>query len=244
MIASLPMYNWPEVKEASRAFWYAVRDELAENEVDPPNELTVPDSPWDHWHDDQLLFSQTCGYPYATKLTETVCLLGTPIYDVEGCKGAAYSSAVIARADDGRNALNVMRSLAFNSLDSLSGFRCLKPLVGDPQAHFTDLLQSGSHRASLKMVADGSADCAAIDAVCWDLAKRFEPEAVANLKVIVWTPLLPSLPFVTSTIERSNPRNEDGETLEEATGAASSPWASFGAEHLWWWRWRSKATAR
>ena len=59
-------------------------------------------------------------------------------------------------------------------------------------------IPTGSHRASLCAVARSSADVAAIDAVCWALAADFEPEAVAELRVLTATPLRPALPLITA----------------------------------------------
>ena len=64
-------------------------------------------------------------------------------------------------------------------------------------------IETGSHRASVRAVAEEKADVAAIDAVCWALALRYEPEAVSRLKVIGQTPLRPGLPFITA-VERDD----------------------------------------
>ena len=50
-------------------------------------------------------------------------------------------------------------------------------------------------------MAEDFADVAAIDAVCWALALRYEPDAASRLKVIGRTPLRPGLPFITA-VER------------------------------------------
>ena len=46
------------------------------------------------------------------------------------------------------------------------------------------------------MVADGRADCAALDAVCWALLGRHEPDLRAGLAVLCQTPLAPGLPLI------------------------------------------------
>jgi ABC-type phosphate/phosphonate transport system substrate-binding protein len=49
-------------------------------------------------------------------------------------------------------------------------------------------VETGGHRQSVQAVADGRADVAAIDAVCWALAGRHEDAAVEKLRVINRTP--------------------------------------------------------
>ena len=59
------------------------------------------------------------------------------------------------------------------------------------------MIVSGSHRGSARLVAEGEADVAAIDAVAWALFKNHEPQATENLTVLEWTRPMPALPFVT-----------------------------------------------
>ena len=194
------MYDWPELEAANNAFWLVIRDHFREAGFDAPEYLLRGGEGADNWLKDNMLFSQTCGYPFATQLIGKVHLLGTPHYDVEGCDGPTYSSAIIVRADDERERLSDFKSsrFAFNSPDSLSGFRCLSPLIGSPENWFNILVESGAHRVSGSMVADDRADVAALDAVCWNYFQRFEPDAAARLRVLRWTPKLPSLPYITA----------------------------------------------
>ncbi len=64
-------------------------------------------------------------------------------------------------------------------------------------------IATGSHRASIRAVAEERADVAAIDAVCWALALRHEPQATAALQIVATTPLRPGLPLITAA-ERSD----------------------------------------
>ncbi len=70
-----------------------------------------------------------------------------------------------------------------NGRDSQSGYSALRAIVA-PYAGggrmFSDVSVSGSHRASLRAVAEGRADVATIDAVCWAMAERHEPAAFAG----------------------------------------------------------------
>tara|TARA_B100001121_G_scaffold94755_1_gene83801 strand:- start:259 stop:612 length:354 start_codon:yes stop_codon:yes gene_type:complete len=59
------------------------------------------------------------------------------------------------------------------------------------------LKKTGSHRASVKLVASGKIDFAAIDAQSWRFIKKYDKFAV-NIRVIDHTNPTPGLPFITS----------------------------------------------
>jgi len=89
---------------------------------------------------------------------------------------------------------------AFNSRDSRSGYLALKAdleAAGEGLAIFSHLLETGGHRASIRAVAEGEADVAAIDCKSWALALRHEP-AARELAVAGWTGLRKGLPYVTA----------------------------------------------
>jgi ABC-type phosphate/phosphonate transport system substrate-binding protein len=213
------MYDWPEVRWAHDALWSAIAGRLRAAGVEAPATLDRSRSPDDIWADDGLILSQTCGYPYATRLRSQVRLVGTPIYDVEGCDGPLYSSAIVVRRGESGVSLSdfLGRPFAFNGRESLSGY--VAPRVAmreaglDPKSFLWN--ETTSHRASVRAVADGLSDIASIDAVCWALAKEHEPKAARRLKPIAWTPKRPGLPFVTarartgSTLERLRVAIED-----------------------------------
>ena len=200
MIASLPMYDWPELKAETDRFWKILARHFDKAGFEVPRELTRGTESTAHWLREDLLFSQTCGYPFATKLLGKVHLLGTPHYNVEGCEGAYYSSAILVRSKSEYKSLEqaLKGKFAFNGRDSLSGYRCLTPLVGDIEGAFAEGVESGGHRQSAKMVARGEADVTALDAVCWDLYQRFEIDDAKKLRVLAWTPKLPALPYITN----------------------------------------------
>ncbi len=90
--------------------------------------------------------------------------------------------------------------LAYNVPDSMSGYLALQRDL-ETQASglhiFRETIQTGGHRASIRAVAEGHADVAAIDSKTWDLAQRFEP-AARELAVVGWTTKRRGLPFVTA----------------------------------------------
>jgi ABC-type phosphate/phosphonate transport system substrate-binding protein len=201
-VASLPMYDWPELSSANDALWRAIARRLAAAGIAAPAALERSRLVDDVWRDPGLVLSQTCGFPFATRLSGTVSLVATPVYAVEGCEGAYYSSMLVARRGEGGGALADFagRLVAFNARDSLSGYVALRAAMRDagitPQSF--DWVETGGHRASVRAVAEGRADLAAIDAVCWALAARFEADAAGRLSVVGQTPLRPALPFISA----------------------------------------------
>lgn len=194
------MYDWPEIRGETDTFWGALQQRFCKDGFVAPATLTRSKEGNAHWLQNDLLFSQTCGYPFSKDLIGKVHLLGTPCFDVEGCEDATYSSAIVVHRESGFESLDDAQSarLAINGRNSLSGYRCLVPAIGNPDDWFTEVNVSGSHRASGIMVANGKADAAAIDAVCWSMFQRFEPEAADKLRVLRWTQKLPALPYITS----------------------------------------------
>jgi ABC-type phosphate/phosphonate transport system substrate-binding protein len=199
MIVALPMYDWPELHQATDAFWQAIRVELANNDIDAPAQLSRNMKEEDTWLAPDLLLGQTCGYPYSTMLKDKVRYVATPVYRVEGCEAGRYSSAIVVNRDSHLN-LEALQgtSLAFNATMSLSGYRILGAMFGDLQDFFGPLIKSNGHRQSARLVANGKADVAALDAVCWHHLCQFEPKTAEKLKILGWTDKNPALPFITS----------------------------------------------
>lgn len=212
------MYDWPELHRQTDAMWQVFKNSFSASGFEPPSSLSRSGDESDGWLNPSLFFSQTCGYPYITRLAGKVHLLGTPHFDVKGWDGPNYSSAIILREESPLNSLDESRTLnfAYNSKDSLSGFRCLSPLVGNPDDWFERSIKSGGHRNSALMVSQGEADIAAIDAMCWHLFKRVEPTSADKLQVLQWTPSLPGLPYITNF----GWFNNDLHRMREALGQA------------------------
>lgn len=176
----------------------------------PPDDLDMPTL----WRHPDLLFGQTCWGPMELGLSADVRVVGQPDYSAfEGGDGDLYSSAIVMRRSASNNAdvpgrshaslpLEAMRGtrLAYNSDDSMSGLIALMrdlERAGEGRALFADTFRTGAHRASIRAVAAGEADVAAIDCRTWALARRFEPAAEA-VRVVGWTALRPGLPYITA----------------------------------------------
>ncbi len=202
--ATLPLYDWPELRDPTDAFWEALGPRLAAVGLPAPAALERGGSDADAWEDPDLLFSQTCGLPHVAGAARATRLIAAPVYEVQGCGAGRYSSAIVARADGARD-LASLRGVRFaaNGPDSLSGWAALVAAFG--AEGIGEVLWTGAHRASIIAVAEGRAEAAAIDAVVWDLALRFEP-AAASLRVVGWTDPAPAPPFVTSALRESGDR--------------------------------------
>lgn len=198
MIASLMMYARPELQTAHASLWDCLRSSLDRRGIASPPTLAQNAPEMDVWQDPTLVFSQTCGMPYRTRLHDTVQLVCTPDYGLEGCKGGYYNSAIVVRADDARLSLPDYESaiLAYNSGDSQSGFAAIYHHTRAEGFWFNDRVQSGGHLNSARMVAEGKADIAALDAQTWRLIRRYEPMA-EHLRVLEFTEPTPALPYIT-----------------------------------------------
>lgn len=196
MIASLPMYDWPELRAQTDLYWSAIRRELGHG----PERLSrdIPD-PLAHWRAPDLLLSQTCGMPYRTALHADVALVGTPDFGLPGCPPGHYCSVLVVREDDDRRQLSEFASeiFAYNEGGSQSGWAAPCTHAAARGLRLQRPLATGAHRASIRAVASGRAAMAAIDAVTWELALRHEP-AARRLRVLERTAPTPGLPYITA----------------------------------------------
>lgn len=194
MIASLPMYDFPEVRPATDMFWAGLAKRLGTSIV-----LTRSEQWTEAWERQDLLFSQTCGYPFTHGFRGRLKLVATPHFDADGCEGPNYRSILFARQAGSLRSFKG-RVAAFNNRDSMSGMLALQ-LVFSPlaeQGHFfSRAVETGGHFASLAAVQSGAADICAIDCVTVALARRYRPTALAGLVEMIHSPLVPCLPYVT-----------------------------------------------
>ncbi|MGB8314913.1 MAG: PhnD/SsuA/transferrin family substrate-binding protein [Aestuariivirga sp.] len=194
MIASLPMYDWPEVRDATDLWWRGLSRHLGiAAGLDRNTDHFAP------WHRHDLVFSQTCGYPFTHEFKGLLKYVATPHYAVPGCEEANYCSFIFARVNQ---PLEAFRGgvAAVNNADSMSGMLALK-LAFAPFAtegkFFAKASESGSHVNSMIAVRDGQADVCAIDAICVAMARRYRPDYLEGLVEIARSPMVPGLPYVT-----------------------------------------------
>ncbi|MFW8593436.1 phosphate/phosphite/phosphonate ABC transporter substrate-binding protein [Cribrihabitans neustonicus] len=210
MIAHLAMYDRPETAAANDTLWGLVRARLGGG----PERLTRDADMWEVWQSPDLLLSQTCGCPYRTRLYGHVQLVGTPDYGLPGCPPGYYNSVFIARKADAGQPLSAFagRTFAYNEGLSQSGWAA-------PMVHLHDrsilpgaLAETGGHRASARAVAEGRADFASLDALSWELIRRYDGFAGDLCEVERSVPT-PALPYITAL-------GQDAEALFSALEAA------------------------
>ena len=197
------MYDLDELRASTDALWSFIAACLRDEGVVAPEVLMRGGVLGNIWTNPFLLLGQTCGYPLRTSLKDRVVMLATPCYDAPGCDGPNYCSAIIVRAAEGATGLAEMRGrvCAVNGMDSNSGMNMLREAVA-PLARdgpfFARVTVTGSHAASVRAVAGGGADIAAIDCVTWAHLRRLRPAETRGLRVLCWTDATPGLPLITS----------------------------------------------
>lgn len=199
MIASLPMYDRPELRAETDRYWALIREELAARGIAAPEALRRGDAVlMPQWESADLILSQTCGFPYRARLHGRVELVGTPDFGNEGCPPGYYRSILIARADDPRGDFADFEGarIAYNDGLSQSGWAAPINHAAARGIRLLPGVETGSHRASFLAVAEGRAELAAIDALTWSLISEFED--VSGVKVIGATDPTPALPYITA----------------------------------------------
>lgn len=203
-LVGLPMYDAPELREANKSFWQAIRKSLQENGIkDLPEDLSTPIDLQSFWSDTHLVFGQTCGYPLTHNLCGEAALIATPCYDSEHAEGPRYGSAIIvADSSSIKTLIDAKNNVAaINGYDSNTGmnlFRISLARAGARGNFFSNVIVTGSHRSSVDAVIMGEADIASIDVVSLAHFKRFDPELSSKIRLIAYTPKTPGLPFITS----------------------------------------------
>jgi len=225
-IAALTMYDLPELRAATDAWWSVIARHLrAAGFDDVPDALTRGRPVAQNWQDPALLLTQTCGYPLTHSHADDLTAILAPDYAAPGCGGGRYSSAFVVRADDPAEALADLRGrrAAFNGPDSQSGYNVLRdaiaPLAGG-KPFFGDAIRSGAHRQSLAMVRDGAADIAAIDGVTFALVGDAAPDEVAGIRVLRWSAVAPALPYA---VRKSMEADDQARVREAVLAAAADP---------------------
>jgi ABC-type phosphate/phosphonate transport system substrate-binding protein len=202
-IAFLPMYDFPWTAVANDALWGSISGRLAEAGVGAPMTLTRGGDLAALWRHPGLVFGQTCGYPYVTRLKDAVMLIAAPEYSFPGCEDASHRSFLIRRVTDSRRALGEFRGAvaALNAPDSNTGmnlFRAMVAPIAGGTPFFSSIVVTGSHEASIVAVVEGEAELASIDCVSFALLGRGRPELIERVAIVAESPLAPCLPFIAS----------------------------------------------
>jgi hypothetical protein len=199
MIASLPMYDLPEIAPVTDRYWALIRDALRDHGIAAPDALDRSVAFHAPWTDPELLLSQTCGMPFRTKLKGRVTLVATPDFGLPDVPPGHYVSRLIARADDPRGLAELVQgTMAYSNPDSQSGWGAGLNHLAAVGLSPRDLTETGGHAGSLKAVSEGRADYAFCDAVTFALFERHRAGAVTGLRTVAITEPTPGLPYITA----------------------------------------------
>jgi ABC-type phosphate/phosphonate transport system substrate-binding protein len=199
-VAFLPMYAVHGTSHHADILWNCLRDSIRRSGIEAPEQVAHFTPRLEGWLHPDLILGQTCGLPYITRLCNNVELIGTPDYGVEGCPAGFYHSTLVVSSADRRTHLSEFLgcALAINGTDSQSGYGAIMA-ASAPFARggrfFGRAIHTGSHDASMRLVAKGVADIAAIDSVTWRMSRQFDP-GTSGLKSIGTTEPTPGLPFI------------------------------------------------
>lgn len=179
-----PMYDFPEIADAHERLWRRFVELVRGSEGAKDVPLT-----------------QVCGYPLTTSLRGRFEAIAQPVYDVPYSSGAGHCGLVVVAAGAAYATLQDLRGTRFalNAWDSNTGMNLPRRLFA-PFARgsrfFSDVVETGSHLASLAAVRSGAAEVASIDNVTFALLAQHRPAAVEGVRILARTASSPTPPFV------------------------------------------------
>ncbi len=217
------MYDTGSARVANDLLWHAWSERLRERGLIGPDSVALERSrsAEDVWRDPNLLLAQACSLPWALGLERVCRIFALPCYSAPGCESETYRSAIVARADAAGESLADFdgATVAVNGVRSHSGHTSLVwalGMEGLPMPFFSRAKVSGTHAESLRMVAEGRADLAAIDCVTLAIQEADRNTHLDGLRRLSWTPPAPSLPLITSANREPSLDDQLYETLVEA----------------------------
>jgi ABC-type phosphate/phosphonate transport system substrate-binding protein len=208
-IATLPMYDMPEVREATSALLTQIANAMtgAGWPIEPTfREFADHAALVKHWRDPDVAVSHSCGLPFLEDLVDSAQILGTFQWHGVSDECGRYRSVIVVRRDDQRTIEKLAGAQpVINSPESLSGWCSLGAALherGYSAKDFPTSMVSGAHSRSIELVASGNGDFTSIDGATLQLLKRHRPQAVSGIRAIGLGPLIPATPLIT---RRSTP---------------------------------------
>ena len=189
----------PSLQNAWRALFSALAKFLHGCGADPFTLVFRTDD--ETYRDRALLLGHACGYPWLKKWAATHRPVCVPLFAVDGCEGARYSSWFITSANSTVTDLASARgkSVAVNNADSNSGMNVLRHALAelcDGEKFFAEVLMSGSHQQSIELVASERAQLAAIDAITFAFAMTEQPALQKRIRIIGQSAHTTAPPFI------------------------------------------------
>lgn len=215
--ASLPMYDFPEVRAATDAWWSGVAKHMLKAGVDETPAQLQHDVPVKSlWQHKDLLLSQCCGFDVVFGFKDSLDVLLVTDWVVEGCHNGHYSSWIVVHEDSPHQHISDLFNgvAVINGRESHSGMHSLLTMVqpySKDGIFFQRIFESGAHADSLVAIQQKTADVAAIDCITYQLIKTYRPAALNGIRVIGQTNAAPAHPYVTSskTPEETQRRMQD-----------------------------------
>ena len=147
--------------------------------------------------------------------------MGAPDHGLPGAPPGCYYSVFVARPGDNADpAAYADRRFAYAEALGHSGWGAPQAWAAERGFRFPATLATGAHRESVRAVAEGRADLAAIDAVSWRMLERWEPELAGALRVIGRTGTSPGLSFATAAEDPAPHREAVAEAVERLDPAS------------------------
>lgn len=200
---SLPMYDFPQVRESTTQILDAVVEALRRAGEDvqvvfPEN--TEHHNLVDHWESSDTYLSQSCGLPFVEHLHDYVDVIGTLGWSGISDERGWYRTVIVAREALGIEDIADVGGLrpAISNPFSLSGWCSLGWALAQisDEAHFVEPYRvGGGHRGSLRLLQEHEADFASIDPGTFQLLARHEPELTQGLTLIGHGPQVPATPL-------------------------------------------------
>ncbi len=198
MIASLPMYLFPETQAAYERFWEEVRNRLRAQGIAAPEKLDYELSPEEAWGSPDLVLGHICNLPYRAAFKDVVTLIAASDYGLEGCLPGEYRALFVVRDD--HPALNPYdlngAAMAYSDGLSQSGWGAAAIWAEEHGTKIVPEVRTGGHVNSVKSVLEGNAEFATIDAQTFRILRKYT-SLPDRLRVVGATDTSPGMSFVT-----------------------------------------------
>ena len=198
-------YDIPEVRTATNALWTAIATRCVAQGVEAPRELNRGlNSIHALASGESLLFAQACPLSLCKNFPGKTQAIAIPKYSAPGCRGFRQRTAIVVnkhRADEFSMPSDFKGAkAAIVSSDSLYSWNMLGSYIGGQGlSELGEIVLVDSYERALAAVRNLEVDVAAIDCVMFELLHRYRMPAVAELSVVGFGPMAPSMPFVTSS---------------------------------------------
>ncbi|MBI3979425.1 MAG: PhnD/SsuA/transferrin family substrate-binding protein [Chloroflexi bacterium] len=134
-----------------------------------------------------------CGWPYVQKHDRPdrpVELLAAPVMQSDRYQGRPiyFTDVVVHRESPFRSFADLRnRSWAYNDVGSHSGYNVPRHhlvALGETAGYFGEVIASGAHQTSIRLVADGLVNASGIDSTVLELELKQHPELAPRVRVV------------------------------------------------------------